>query len=218
MYLVYHPGGCTLGYIGVHDLYFRKEEDELALRHLLDAVSEGVTDDHVSVKVGDHYRDGYGCKKNPSLALVYYNHAIDQGRFPPAYLRLFYLKFYSGFNSFLNKGEAILHLLDAEEDGVAMHDDRILGYVINGLVGNYTPDPRVLGAFQTKGEMALHYCDVLIRRGSSLGYQRKAEIYEKGQGGISQDISKAIAILEEADRVGLVISSLYIYRLIPHYL
>lgn len=143
---------------------------------------------------------------------MYYQQSFDHG-YASAYvhLRQFInirppqVRNYCSFDS------QVLSALDALEKGLAIKDERIVTPIIDTLSKyrfRYTPDPYVLGKFDNKIAMALHYCDVLIQYQSPLGYFKKGAIYDDDKSGI-QDQAKAVSIWEDAAQVGLANYDIY---------
>lgn len=167
-------------------------------------------------ELGRSFYYALGCEKDAGMAKQCYQRAIDLG-YQPAYFGLFTMLWEEKkrlFNLTNSKDRAILTLLELEKKGEGVKDDRVLGRVVDCLrEQTYQPSRQVLGRFRTKGEMALHYCDVLIQRKSHLGYDWKAHIYNNGEAGIRRNGSKVLAIYEEADRVGLATLEAYTYHL-----
>lgn len=108
--------------------------------------------------------------------------------------------------------EAAFTLLEAEEKG--MMDDRILGTLVEYLRKYTTYDKKLLGKFNSQLDMTLHYCDVLIQRGSWRGYNQKGLIYSDRFPGDPSDKRKASEVYLEADSVGLATNPMYIGRIL----
>lgn len=221
--VTYSLGGCAWGHMGI---YYKYADDANAsmrdpakgLRYLLDTESEGNVIGRVFDSIGDHYIQGNGCDQDPTLALTFYQRAVDLGHLP-AYVSLSIMLWRGQRGYPADKNRALLTLLDAEKKGVSVKDDRILEKLILRLIdGLPRHSAQLLGEFKNVGELVLHYCDVLIQRGSHIGYRLKGEVYQYGHAGIAIDEAKAIAIWEEADKVGLATHYIYCHYLIPAYM
>lgn len=140
-------------------------------------------------------------------AICNYKRAAEL-RYAPAYLSLADRWWYPGMGKDHHPDRAMFALLKAENDG--LRDDRLLSRAIRFLCDKrYIPKPGILGTFKNKVEMALYYCDVLIERGSPLGYYRKGLIYWKGLAGVPKDKYKAVTIWMTAHRHGLADINIY---------
>lgn len=149
------------------------------------------------------------------MATRYYQRAIDLG-YPPAYISDFYWG--TTFGKPEERDKVLLGLLEAEHKGIGVKDGRIIAKILEHLKDRkYTPNAEVLGKFNNKGEMALHYCDVLIERGIPHGYYMKGALYKFGEATVPDDESKAVSIWEEADRLGLANVIIYCHGLAPAY-
>lgn len=197
------------GYFKVLELYRLgcdqiKADKFKTLSYLLDLEREGYTGGDLLHKIGDTYKDhnGYG----RSCALEYYQRAI-RFSYVPALLALSRFWMTGEDNFPPDRNMAVLALLEAERKG--LQDDRILDELVCDLSFNNTPfSDEVLGNFQNKVEMILHYCDVLVQRKSPGGYHLKGFLYWIGDV-VPKDQAKAVSIWEEADKLGLVGQNLY---------
>lgn len=166
------------------------------LCYLLDLEREGNMDGQLFISIGYRYNVCNISNLYTSMTLEYYQRAIDIG-YAPAYLRLH--EYWC--NTFASLDEGPLALVEAEKRG--FEDDRILGELVSSLCEYDTPSKAVHKGFNDFGEMILHYCDVLIGRGSPHGHYFKGGVYWRGYHGITKDEAKAISIWEEGDRLGL---------------
>lgn len=179
-------------------------EQDKAQIYLLDLEMEGYMDGSLLKGIGETYCDVGTISKNPSKGWEYSHRVLDMG-YTPAYLAIYK---YGYYREYIDQEKTVLYLLGAEEKGV--RDSRILEELIMRLSGRtyYIPSQKVLGKFQSRSEMALHYCDVLIQRRSPLGYYWKGWIYWLGYD-LQRDVFKARTIWEEADKLGLAPESVY---------
>lgn len=209
-----------IGYLDIFTVHRDKcrelrKDAKKALIYLIDLEREGCVDGSLFVMIGDYYRDGTGYDPIVSKALEYYHRAVDVGH-DPAYLLLYDFwqdqddndtydsdddNYYD--NKKIQDDKALLVLLEAERKG-AKHDG-ILNQVISRLyeMEEDTLSEECLGQFKTKGELLLHYSDLLIERQSPHGYFWKGHIYLYGMHGGNRDPYKAVSIWEEADKLGL---------------
>lgn len=159
--------------------------------------------------IGDGYQVGYQGKHDPSMAAKYYQRAIDAGS-AIAYAKLAKLLWYKTPSDPADRQMGVLKILEAEEKGIALKDDRILSDLVEWLIRpRYVPITEVPAHFKDAEEMALHYCDLLIKRRSPLGYYHKGSLYWEDHPTMSKDKSKAVAIWEEADQAGLADAPTY---------
>lgn len=209
-YLVY-LGGCIWGHAEIAILY----RDRLGgmtknvmkgLHCLFDLEREGYVDGYLYEKIGHYYCDEHKCEKNSEKATEYYRRAIDLG-YGPAYISMYAFRRATtpGRNSL---DGLLIDLLEAEEKG--LRDDRILLTVLDDFCmgDKYVPSEKILGNFKTRAEMALHYCEVLIKRQSPYGYYWKGLLYLYGQV-VPRNESKAVEIWEEADKLGMAHNEIY---------
>lgn len=96
--------------------------------------------------------------------------------------------------------EIMQFLQEAEEKGVT--DERVLVYMIRLLAAR----GKEIQKGSNPSDLALQYCEVLINRGSPLGYHWKGTIYCCDD---FKDWVKAVSIWEDADRLG--VASFYTY-------
>lgn len=186
-------------------LHRAKEAKMRAFHYLLDLEREGYVDGNLFHRIGDCYKDAEGCGRSYVKAIEYYQLGISLV-YAPGYMALGNI-WWHGFDHAHDSNKAILPLLEAENQGVK--DDRILHTLINQLRYSSSPlSDEILGRFKNKGEMALHYCDVLIQRRSPKGYYLKGCIYWDGEL-VPKDSTKAVSIWEEVDRLGLADSTTY---------
>lgn len=173
-----------------------------SLNYLLDLEREGIIDGCILVKIGDYYKHD----KNPSLATAYYQRAIDL-EYTPAFLHEFEMVKWS-FTGHSPYNNVIQLLLEAEKKGLGEKDDRIVDKLIGYICLYCNNQSDILHPslqFKSKAEMIVHYCDVLIQKGSPKGYNWKGVTSTLNGGPFKTDISFnkiAIPIWEEADRVG----------------
>lgn len=209
-------GGCAWSDHSVSLMYKYgcgevKRDIKKVFTYLQDLERSGNGNACVLAEIGNCYHKGHGCVPDLSLAKYYYQRAIDLGYTPACSLYVDYTVWLGGADLPGSMNTAVLKLLEAEKKGIAIKDDRILSRVINYLLmSHYTPSPEVLGTFKDKVEMLLYYCDVLINRGSPLGYQHKGDIYISPVLDVPEDKSKAVSIWEEADRLGLADNGIYL--------
>lgn len=183
------------------------EQDRVkGYNYLLELESQGYVDDMLFHHIGLCYSHGYGCPGSSSTAVEYYQRAANMD-YVPAIME---------GHRWMKDMEFAAFLWEAEAKG--LQDDRILASLIKtvwSLEG--TPSSEGLGDYKDKSEMALHYCDVLIKRRSSKGYKLKGEIYWYGKGGVDKDESKAVAIWEEAHKLELADYGIYYQHNNPTY-
>lgn len=229
-YLLDYLGGCPWAYIGVYNLYVEVYKgtgnSKRGFHYLLDLEREGVTDGRLLVALGDCYGGGSQCDLNIHLGMTYFQRATEVG-YVPAWLSQFRVVCDDISCMKYDLDEAVLKLLGAEEKGVGVKDDRILGYIVAMLTDlklqnrpilrqlAYLPSDQVLGKFENKIEMALHYCDALIQRKSSLGYSKKSDTYKCDR---TDKLHPEIPVAnwKEADHAGLADSYIY-HHLIKAY-
>lgn len=207
--------GSLLGYVGRYDVYAqgRIGIPAEAYRYLMDLELEGVINPWLAVKIGDGYRDGVIHSGDVNRATEYYQTAIQSGDvnraieyyqtaiqsgYVPAYLSLHLLL------RDVSPEKAMLTLLEAEEKGLGQLDERVLKLVIEDLHELYYPSKKALGKFKDRGEMVLHYCDVLISRNSPIAYDKKGYTYWAGLAGVVESISTALELFNEGDQAGLL--------------
>lgn len=203
-----YVGGCTWGYRAVYDMYSKgcdeiKGNDRKPLTYLSDLVREGHTDAWIRGLIGECYARGVGCAQDPRVAMLYYVHGIEEG-YTSAYKPLLDLLAGIKFHTQSKGHKAMLAQVIAEERKVILDDDRIVALLLRLMLDRHVdfhPKPKELGRFQTKGTAALYYANILIQRGSPVGYLYKGEVYMYGHADLS-DWSKAVSIWEEADRQG----------------
>lgn len=184
-----------------------KGDAKSRLQYLLELESKGNTDACLFNAIGECYFEGRGCKTNIFEAFDYYLRAANLG-YGPAYVSLHRL-WAQGQESidirrYFSQHYLFNKLLKAEEKGVK--DDRILDIVVSFLVSkspDFIPSEKALGDFKNKTEMALHYCDVLIKRHSPRGYYWKGMIYAYGMKDVPIDEEKALQLWDEAGVVGM---------------
>lgn len=173
---------------------------------------QGNLDAWILHKIGESYGFGEGCRDNSSLALTYCQRAIDTGD-TLAWVVLSRLLWLSKVGINFDKEKAVLWILEAETKGLGAKDDRILSEVFDRLTSDYfmfqSSKAQILGQFISLRELASQYYDTLIARRSPLGYYRKGRLNAMNTMGIPIDASKAIAVWEEADRVGLADCEIY---------
>lgn len=170
--------------------------------------------------IEDYYVSGSDYLKYtpPRNARNYYHHTLYPG-YTPAYLAKADLLWQGSRNTAADKDKAVLTLLEAEKKAMGEVDNVIIENIVSRLIyTDHVYKPEVLGRFKNRGEMALHYCDVSIQRGSPKGYYEKGNLYICGRAGLPRDVDKAVSIWEEADRVGLADFNIYHYGLLRHYL
>lgn len=158
--------------------------------------------------IGEAYRNGRVCSTDYLKAMEYYHHAIDVG-YVPAYVGKSELLWQGGNGIAVDRDKSLLLLVEAEEKAVGVKDDLIIKEIFVRLSIHHDFKPETLGRFRNKGEMSLHYCDILIERGSPSGYYFKGSLYAYGRDGLPEDEAKAVSIWEEADRVGLADYRIY---------
>lgn len=184
-----------------------------AQRYLLDLEVAGNVDGCLFVELGECYMEGVGRHRDQSTAVMYQQRAIDL-EYPPASVKLS-KRYWDGYRTVTNdEDKSIIAALKAEESGMARKDERILANLLWNLTSTrpYTPNAEILGAFKSKIEMILHFCDVLTQRGSSVGHTLKGFMYFWGDPGLQADEAKALSIWEEADTdsVGLASTAVYL--------
>lgn len=210
-----------MAYLGIYALHkFGSGEVEgdkgKAFNYLLDLEKADNVAGCVLVQIGQCYFQGDGCKEDLSKAALYHQRALDIGYTPYNSLSIAMWGPFSKIPQ--KKDKAVLTLSEVEKKGLALKDDRILLLAIKCLIeDNTNPNADVLGTFKSAGEMALHYCDVLISRGSPLGYYQKGRIYQYNEVNIPKDATKAVALWEEADRLGLADFDIYFNGLVEAY-
>lgn len=171
--------------------------------YLLELEREGYVDSDLFVRLAEAYGGGLGCAGNLLTSSKYHHLAVARGGASG------YLYTARGYAVFSFPETVMLSMLEAEERGV--RDTSILNMLIDCLcVRQYRPSDTVLGPFKNKMEMTLHYCDVLIERESPRGYYWKAYIHWSGINGQEIDQYKAVAVWQEADRLGLAGLDLFI--------
>lgn len=123
-----------------------------------------------------------------------------------------------GFRYSAEKDKAMLILLESEKKGIGEKDDRLLSALIDCYLEDlYIPSAEVLGTFNNIDEMVLHYAEVLVKRGSPLGYYKKGAIYTRNYFNVRADWSKAVSTWEMADQLGLADYDTYIKGLVDAY-
>lgn len=195
-----------------------KEDKAKAFSYARELEMEGYVDGGINEQIGIAYSRGVGCNNDISAAVSYLQRAIDDN-YTLAAIDLFHLLGLGGPGLPADKRSAMMTLVETENKSEGVYDDRIVGELVNKLIeSRYVPSAQCLGRFKDQGEMALHYCNVLIKKRSPLGYQLKGDIYTRGIGGIKKDDSKAVSVWEEADRHGLATFEIYCYHLAPAYM
>lgn len=147
-------------------------------------------------------------------------HAIDVG-YVQAYVTLAERLFSGSETIPADPFTGMCVLLEAAANGVT--DGHVLAFTIGHLCSAYgLRAPRAyMQGFLDVGQLALHYCDVMIQKGYSFGYLMKGYIYWHGSVGVRQNASHAVSVWKEADRLGLADFRIYIsanWGLIPAYM
>lgn len=200
-------GGCGWGLSGRYNFLSDRSgsRDKESFQYLLDLEGEGHIDGSVFNMIGKQYSYSPRYPEGQAMAMMYYQRSIDDG-FARAAVDICYLLYPHVTGTHAQADKAVLSLLESEHKGLGLKDDCILDELVKILTDfndEYYPNPDILGSFQSKSEMALHYCDVLIQRKSPLGYKNKADIYEHGLARVGKDMSKAVSIWKEAINEGL---------------
>lgn len=212
-------GGSQYSHIDVLKCFASDSNGNLknAFHSSRDLEIAGIVDPLLYVEVGHTYLYRNCTDENPSLALWYFQRGADMGSIQ-AYASMYFMWWDGSPRCHVDRHEAVTVLLNAEERGIGAHDHQLLSILIDSLLDeDYVPNRTILGTFNNKWEMALHYCDVLIQRGSSVGYHSKATLYRYGNEDFPQDIRKAVEVWEEADKAGLANFLAYTYGLINAY-
>lgn len=179
--------------------------NERQLNYWLGLEMEGVVDGYVLANIWELYRvDG-----DEPLAATYSQHTIDL-EYAPIILRRYEL-LVADSTAPRPLANALVSLLDAEQKGLGTKDDRILDKLIEVLVSdsrNVADIPRRFRKFQSKAEMILHYCDVLIQRRSPRGYYQKGQFYCRTEFYRLTELPDnqsivAVSVWEEVGRLGL---------------
>lgn len=179
---------------------------EGAFNYLIELEMSGNVSGCVLAELGKKYYHPVRYSFDPSTAIDYYQRAIDVGYAPVFSYTNPFTRYRPG-----DEERIILSLLEADKKGMSMKDDRWLSLVIDHIrMTRRKPGVEVARTFATTCEMVVHYCDILISRGSSLGYYQKASLYRYGYESIAQDKAKAVSMWEEADRLGLANRDVYI--------
>lgn len=215
-----------IGHIDIFNMYYFgcaefNINEANASRYLMGLEREGYVDGALFDKIGDGYAYMVRRPSEIMLPYMYLQRAISLG-YVRSYLTMVEIlesRFHAAvFPRGMNN--PLLILLKATEQGVT--DEGVLAELLQHL-SRWHPDVLIPSAHHQGrrvpvGELALYYCDVLIQNGSSLGYDWKAKLYWSGKAGLPQDMSKAVSIWEEADRLELAHIDMYKDGLIKAYM
>lgn len=214
---LYCAAGSMLGHFGIVEMY----EDDLniaspddkvkAYTYLLELERQGHVDASLFYKLFDHNAECLLDWTGSLLAFEYCDRAMGMGHVPAIRDWTYKMWGFGGYGSPEKCHKVIATLLEAVETWG--EDDRLLDLLIDRLCTMHrtpsdTLDP-LLSKFGSYGEAVMHYCDVLIQRGSPLGYLWKSDVYHEGKVGVPRDVSKAVSLYAEADRLGLATFDFY---------
>lgn len=214
-------------------LYYRKKEN-VKLRYLLDLEATGVVDGAVYTLLGDEYAMISETRDNWEKALQYYRTGeLLKWYGAPIGVYKLYLRVPSDRGYVRHVDQAIMTLVNAEANGIgkvlipvqlleALSEEcldasnKIL--IRRGSGSQAGKGTSRGGAFKSKLDMALYYCDLLIEGKSWQGGYWKGKIYGEGRLGTPRNMKKAVEAWLTLDRLGIITSLACVSGLAETYL